>query len=85
MMKFLIQTKQDVLTIELVIKDGNNKIMAQWYVDASFAVHPDFKSHTGVAMTPGKGSIINVSCKQNINTRSFTEAELVGGDDAMVL
>jgi hypothetical protein len=57
--------------------------MAEWYVDASFAVHPDFKSHTGVAMTAGKGSVINVSHKQNINTRSSTEAELVGGDDAM--
>jgi hypothetical protein len=57
--------------------------MAEWYVDASFAVHPDFKSHTGVAMTAGKGATINVSHKQNINTRSSTEAELVGGDDAM--
>jgi hypothetical protein len=82
MMKFLIQTKEDILTIKLVIKDGN-KIMAEWYVDASFAVHPDFKSHTGVAMTAGKGANINVSSKQNINTRSSTEAELVGGDDAM--
>jgi hypothetical protein len=82
MMTFLIQTKEDILTIELVIKDGN-KIMAEWYVDASFAVHPNFKSHTGVAMSAGKGAIITVSRKQNINTRSFTEAELVGGDDAM--
>jgi hypothetical protein len=82
MLKFLIQTKEDILTIKLVIKD-RNKIMAEWYVDASFAVHRDFKSHTGVAMTAGKGAIINVSRKQNINTRSSTEAELVGGDDAM--
>jgi hypothetical protein len=57
--------------------------MPNWYVDASFAVHPDLKSHTGVAMTAGKGAIINVSRKQNINTRSSTEAELVGGDNAM--
>ena len=25
-----------------------------WYVDASFAVHPDFKSHTGAIMTMGQ-------------------------------
>jgi hypothetical protein len=35
MMKFLIQTKEDILTIELVIKDGN-KILAEWYVDAFY-------------------------------------------------
>jgi hypothetical protein len=34
-------------------------------------------------MTAGKGSIINVSCKQNINTRTSTEVDLVGGDDAI--
>ena len=56
-----------------------------WWVDASFAVHPDYKSHTGVTMSMGKGSPISLSCKQKINTRSSTEAELVGVNDAMGL
>jgi hypothetical protein len=55
----------------------------KWYVDASFAVHPDFKSHTGAAMTYGGGSPITMSRKQKLNTRSSTEAELVGADDAI--
>jgi hypothetical protein len=53
------------------------------YVDASFAVHPDFKSHTGATMTFGKGAPITMSRKQKLNTRSSTEAELVGVDDAI--
>ena len=57
----------------------------KWYVDASFAVHPDFKSHTGAVMTMGKGAMQAMSKKQKLNTRSSTEAELVGVDDAMTM
>ena len=55
----------------------------KWHVDAAFAVHPDFKSHTGATFTMGKGSIQNMSRKQKMNTRSSTEAELVAADDAI--
>ena len=54
-------------------------------MDASFAVHPDFKSHTGAMMTMGKGAIMSISRKQKLNTRSSTEAELVGVDDIAVM
>jgi hypothetical protein len=55
----------------------------RWWVDASFAVHGDMKSHTGAAMTLGKGCAICISSKQKINTRSSTEAELVGVNDVL--
>jgi len=51
--------------------------------DASFAVHPDMKSHTGGNLTLGKGAIVSVCAGQKLNTRSSTEAELVGVDDCM--
>ena len=54
-----------------------------WNIDASFAVHADCKSHTGASLTLGHGSVLSMSCKQKINTKSSTEAELVGVDDAM--
>ena len=57
----------------------------KWYVDASFAVHPDFRSHTGAVMTLGEGSIIAINKKQKLNTRSSTEAELLGADDAATI
>ena len=49
----------------------------------SFAVHPDFKSHSsGVLMLhPKGGGIASGSVKQKLNTRSSTTAELVACDD----
>ena len=41
------------------------------------------RSHTGAALSMGKGSLISMSTKQKINTKSSTEAELVGVNDAM--
>jgi hypothetical protein len=78
MMKFLNQTKKDVLTLRA---DGTGTI--KWYTDAAFAVHPDFRSHTGSAMTMGQGAITSISKKQGMNTRSSTEAELVAADDVV--
>ena len=54
-------------------------------LDASFAVHPDYRSHTGGGMTYGKGYPITASRKQKLNTRSSTESELVGADDMSVI
>ena len=69
-MTFLSQTKKDELTL---LCDGSGVI--QWHVDASFAVHDDYKSHTGAKMGLGKGAIISTSTKQKVNTRSSTEVE----------
>ena len=53
------------------------------YMDASFAVHNDMKSHTGATMTMGQGAAFSQSSKQKLNTKSSTEAELVGVDDIL--
>ena len=73
-------------TSKLCLKlKADNLQVVKWYVDASFAVHPDYRSHTGAVMTLGEGSIITMSKKQKLNTRSSTEAELVGADDAATM
>ena len=74
--QYLRATKDITLSIE-----PNNS--PKWWVDSSYAVHPDMKSHTGIFMTIGKGGAYTASCKQKINTKSSTEAELVAIDDAM--
>jgi hypothetical protein len=51
------------------------------WVDASFAVHSDMRSHTGGVISFGRGGLICKSKKQNINTKSSTEAELIGASD----
>ena len=76
MMRFLKSTAEDVAYLE-----ADNLRSFKWHLDAAFAVHSDFKSHTGATMTMGKGVIQSVSTKQKINTRSSTEAELVSFDD----
>ena len=62
---------------------ANNMSQINWWVDASFAVHPKCRSHTGATMTLGKGAVYSMSTKQKINTRSSTEAELVAINNAM--
>ncbi len=52
-----------------------------WYVDASFAVHPNMCSHTSGGLTMGRGFPIVSPTKQKLNTQSSTESELVGVDD----
>ena len=78
MMKFLDRTKDDLLTLKA---DGSR--VAHWHVDASFAVHPDFRSHTGATFTLGEGAITSISRKQGMNTRSSTEAEVVAADEVV--
>ena len=51
------------------------------WVNASYAVHPDMKSHTGGIISFGIGGLIGKSLKQKLNTKSSTEAELVGASD----
>ena len=53
------------------------------YVDASHAIHPDAKSHTGLAVTLGMGSFMTRSSKQKIVAKSSTVAELIGVSDAL--
>ena len=59
--------------------------MIHWWIDASFAVHADYKSHTGACLSFGRGCLVNISSKQKINTRSSTEADLVAINDSMAL
>ena len=80
LMKYLNGTREMVLTLS-----ADNASIIKWYVDVAFAVHPDFKSHTGIIMKMGKGAIQSVSRKQKMNTRSSTEAELIGADDSSIM
>lgn len=79
-LNYLESTRELYLTIGM-----NHNPTINWWVDASFAVHPDMKSHTGAAVSLGRGSLFNKSSKQKVNTRSSTEAEVVGVNDAMTM
>ena len=51
------------------------------FVDASYGVHDDLRSHTGMTISLGKGTLEADSNRQKINTKSSTEAELIGVSD----
>ena len=61
----------------------NNLGTLHHYVDASYAVHPDCKGHTGYIMTLGEGAVCSTSGKQKINGGSSTENELIGAHEKM--
>jgi hypothetical protein len=76
--KYLRGTAGLKLTLE-----ADDAHVIKWWVDAAFGVHNDMRSQTGMTMTMGKGSVYASSVRQKLNTRSSTEAELVGADDAI--
>ena len=60
--------------------------MLKWWIDASCAAHDDMRGHTVETMSTGKderGSIISILKKQNLNTKSSTEEELIRTNDVM--
>lgn len=57
-------------------EDGNIRLMC--YADAAFAVHPaKMKSHTGIFISLGRGSVISKSNGQKHVASSSSEAELI--------
>jgi len=89
-----VATEDDLVKLERLIKyvngtrelgiimqpgDGPFKIRA--YIDASYGVHADAKSHTGTFVCLGSGALMSSSKKQRLVTKSSSEAELVGLSD----
>jgi len=78
LMRYIHSTKGWHLTLS-----ANDLRVLKWYIDASFATHPDYKSHTGAVLTMGGGALQSLTRKQKLNSRSSTEAELIGVDDGI--
>ncbi len=66
-----------------LILSADGSVVLILYVNASFAVHPNMRSHTSRGLTMGRGFTIVSSTTQKLNTRSSTESELVGVDNMM--
>ena len=55
--------------------------LLETWIDASYAIHQDVKSHTGGMAPMGRGSVMSKPSKWRINTKSSTEADVVGMRD----
>lgn len=72
----------DTRKLPIILRADGTGIL-KWWVDGSFAVHPNMRGHTGAGLTMGQGFLISSSTKQKLKTTSSTESELVGVDDMM--
>ena len=75
----LLKTKNRHLKLK---PSGSFKVVA--YIDASFAIHNDGKSHTGIVIFVGGVAVFCALHKQNCVCKSPTEAELVALSDNLV-
>jgi hypothetical protein len=80
-LKRLLKYIRGTIYMPLILRVDNLNVI-KWWVDASYATHGDCRGHTGVMMSLGRGAIIGMSKKQKLNTKSSTECEPVGVDDA---
>ena len=70
-------------TSGLIFRPGARGITVRLFVDASYGVHVDGKSHTGCCVVIGDiGAVHCRSAKQGIVSKSSTEAELIGLSDS---
>jgi hypothetical protein len=76
----LLEYIQGTIDEEYTLGADNLTTVRTW-IDASFAVHPDMKSHTGGIMSYGRGGFACKSTKQKTTMKSSTHAELVGVSD----
>jgi hypothetical protein len=66
-----------------LILSANGCGSLKWWVDASFAVHPNMRGHSGGGLSLGRGFPIVSSTKQKLNTGSSTQFEILGADGFM--
>jgi hypothetical protein len=79
---YLMRYIRSTRTIPLILS-ANGSVILKWWVDASFAVHPNMRGHLVGGLSLGRGFPILSSTKQKLKTRSSKETEIVGADDFM--
>lgn len=68
-------------TAHLYLRLKTNDGKAKMHIDASYGVHPDMKSHSGMVVTLGAGAVECQSMKQKTVVKSSCHAELTAVTD----
>ena len=66
-----------------LILSADSLNVTKWWVVASYTSYDDRRGYNGSTMSLGRGSVISISKKKKLNTKSSTEAELIGADDML--
>ena len=81
-LKRVLRYLKDTIDLTRTIGGDDTKRMQSW-VDISYGIHDDCKSHTGGCISFGWGVISTMCKKQTLNVKSSTEGEVVGVSDFM--
>jgi hypothetical protein len=49
--------------------ETTNAITIKWWIDTSFTMHLDMKSHTGGTVSLGEGSVYFLLCQSSVSTQ----------------
>ena len=69
LLQYLNSTRDMCLMI-----NSNDLNVVHWWVDATYRVHNDLKSHTGATMSIVKGSVTSISRKQTLTPQAQLRA-----------
>ena len=78
MLQYLRGTSKLSLTLS-----ANGSGILKWWLNASFSFHPNMRGHSGGGLSLGRVLPIFSSTKQNINTKSSMETEIMVVDNFM--
>ena len=81
-MVYMMRYTRVTRTLPLILSANGSGIL-KWWVDASFAVHPNMQGHSGGVLSLGVQIPHYDFHKIKLNICSSTETELVGADDFM--
>ena len=81
-LKCLVRHVRWTINVPLILRSDSLTII-KWWVDVSYASHPDMEGHIGATISFGRGSVTGISTKNKINAKSSTKAELICADNAM--
>ena len=79
LLRFINRTREDKRIIGI-----NDITTMNTFIDASYAVHPNMRGHTGGAISFGVGIVYGKASKQKINVKSLSEYELVGVSEYII-
>jgi hypothetical protein len=79
-LKRVLQYLKGTIDLDRIIGGDDIRRMKSW-VDVSYGVHDDCKSHTGGCASFGWGVVSTMCKKQTLNVKSSTEGEVVGVSD----
>ena len=77
-LSYLSRTKNEVMHMA-----RGGEVTPEVYIDASFGIHEDGTSRTGVTIMLGGVAVGNWSSRQKLVTKSSTESEVVGLSDGL--